>query len=390
MTVKNKYPLPLISDLINQLHGAKYFTKLNVHWGYNNIRIKEDNKWKAVFRANRSLFELLVMFFGLTNCPATFQTMMNEIFQDLIMEGVVCGYIDDILIYTWTLEEHCCISWLVMEQLRKHKLYLWLDKCEFEQTRIEYLSLIISKGQGEMDPVKVAGVVDWPKPQNKKEVQLFLSFTNFYWQFIQDFSHHAQPLFNLTGKNAPWMWGETQQTAFNELKHAVTSQLVLMFADDARPFHIEADSSDFATGTVLSQQSAADKKWHLVAFLSKSLNAVEWNYKIHDKEMLAIICALEEWQHFLGGAQLKFEVWTDHKNLEYFRTAQKLNWRQAQWSLYLSRFDFLLYHKPGDTTSIHLYFCNFDKISIKSRSHLWEYIRIIAELHAASQSELVY
>jgi hypothetical protein len=265
----------------------------------------------------------------LTNSPATFQTMMNEIFQDLIMEGVVCVYIDNILIYTRTLEEQCRISRLVMEWLWKHKLYLRLDKCKFEQTQIEYLGLIISEGQAEMDPVKVAGVADWPKPQNKKEVQSFLGFTNFYRWFIQDFSHHVRPLFDLTGKNAPWTWGEAQQTAFNELKHAVTSQPVLMFADDVRPFRIKADSSDFATGAVLSQESAADKKRHPVAFLSKSLNAVERNYEIHDKEMLAIIRALEEWQHFLEGARLKFEVWTDHKNLEYFRTAQKLNWRQA-------------------------------------------------------------
>jgi hypothetical protein len=186
------------------------------------------------------------------------KTMMNEIFQDLIMEGVVCVYIDDIFIYTRTLEEHRRISRLVMEWLWKHKLSLQLDKCKFEQTRIEYLGLIIYKGQAEMDPVKVAGVADWPKPQNKKEVQSFLGFTNFYQRFIQDFSHHARPLFDLTGKNAPWMWGEAQQTAFDELKRAVTSQPVLMFADDARPFCIEADSSDFATGTVLSQQSAAD------------------------------------------------------------------------------------------------------------------------------------
>jgi hypothetical protein len=178
-------------------------------------------------------------------------------------------------------------------------------------------------------------------------VQLFLGFTNFYQQFIQDFSHHAWLLFDLTSKNAPWTWGEAQQAAFNELKCAVTSQSVLMFADDARPFFIEADSSDFATSAVLSHQSTVDKKWHPVAFLSKSLNMVEQNYKIHDKEMLAIICALEEWQHFLEGAQLKFEVWTDHKNLEYFQTAQKLNLQQAQWSLYLSQFDFLLHHKPG-------------------------------------------
>jgi hypothetical protein len=189
-----------------------------------------------------------------------------------------------------------------MERLRKHKLYLWLDKCKFEQTRIEYLGLTISEGQVEMDPVKIAGIADWPKPQNKKEVQLCLGFTNFYWWFIQDFSYHVWPLFDLTGKNAPCMQGEAQQTAFDELKCAVTSQPVLIFADDAHPYRIEADSSEFATGAVLSQQSAMDKKWHLVAFLSKSLNAVEQNYKIHDKEMLALIRALEEWRRFLEGA----------------------------------------------------------------------------------------
>src|SRR5882762_9148606 len=120
-----------------------------------------------------------------------------------------------------------------------------------------------------------------------------------------------------------------------------------MFPDDDRPFRIEADSSDFATGAVLSQQSPDDDKWHPVAFYSKSLNAVEWNYKIHNKEMLAIIRSLEEWRHFVEGARHKVEIWTDHKNLEYFLTAKKLNRRQAQWSLYLSRFDFAMHHRPG-------------------------------------------
>ena len=134
MTVKNKYPLPLITDLINQLRGAKYFTKFDVRWGYNNVRIREGDEWKAAFRTNRGLFEPLVMFFGLTNSPATFQTMMNDIFQDLIMEGVVCVYLDDILIFTRTLEEHRRVTRIVMERLRKHKLFLRLDKCEFERT----------------------------------------------------------------------------------------------------------------------------------------------------------------------------------------------------------------------------------------------------------------
>ncbi|GLB41131.1 putative retrotransposable element tf2 155 kda protein type 1-like [Lyophyllum shimeji] len=349
MTVKNRYPLPLISEPINNLRGARYFTKLDVRWGYNNVRIKERDEWKATFRTNRGLFEPLVMFFGLTNSPATFQTMMNDIFRDLIAQGVVCVYLDDILIYTKTLKEHRRITRIVLDRLREHRLFLKPEKCEFERTEIEYLGLIISHGTASMDPVKVAGVAEWPTPKNKKEVQSFLGFTNFYRQFICDFFHHARPLFDLTAKDVAWTWGSAQQDAFNALKCAITSQPVLIFPDDDRPFQVEADSSDFATGTVLFQQSPEDGKWHPITFYSKSLNAIERNYEIYDKEMLAIIRALKEWRHFLEGAQHKVEIYTDHKNLEYFLTAKKLNRRQARWSLYLANFDFVLHHRPGRT-----------------------------------------
>ncbi|GLB41978.1 putative retrotransposable element tf2 155 kda protein type 1-like [Lyophyllum shimeji] len=291
ITVKNRYPLPLISELINNLRGARYFTKLDVRWGYNNVRIKEGDEWKAAFRTNRGLFEPLVMFFGLTNSPATFQTMMNDIFRDLIAQGVVCVYLDDILIYTKTLEEHRRITRIVLDRLREHRLFLKPEKCEFERTEIEYLGLIISHGTASMDPVKVAGVAEWPVPKNKKEVQSFLGFTNFYRRFIRDFSHHARPLFDLTAKDVAWTWGSGQQDAFDSLKGAITSKPVLIFPNDDRPFRVEADSSDFAMGR---------------------LNAVERNYEIHDKEMLAIIRALEEWRHFLE-----------------------------------ANFDFVLHHRPG-------------------------------------------
>ena len=346
MTVKNRYPLPLIPELVEKLRGAKYFTKLDVRWGYQNIRIKEGDEWKAAFRCNRGLFEPLVMLYGMTNSPATFQTMMNDIFKDLISRGVVCVYIDDILIFTKDLEEHRRVVREVLDILRKHKLFLRHDKCEFERTRIEYLGLIISDGKVEMDPVKVAGVAEWPTPKSKKEVQQFVGFVNFYRRFILDFSHIARPLYDITG-NAPWKWEKEQQQAFEELRRRVTSAPVLILPTDSDPFRIEADSSDFATGAVLSQYSREDDKWHPVAFLSKSLSAVECNYEIHDKEMLAIIRALEEWRHFAEGAHHKVEIWTDHRNLEYFMTAQKLNRRQARYSLYLSRFDFTLHHRPG-------------------------------------------
>ncbi|GLB33357.1 putative retrotransposable element tf2 155 kda protein type 1-like [Lyophyllum shimeji] len=148
-----------------------------------------------------------------------------------------------------------------------------------------------------------------PIPKNKKEVQSFLGFTNFYQRFIRDFSYHTQP------KDVAWTWGSAQQDAFDALERAITSKPVLIFPDDDHTFQVEADSSDFATGTVLFQQSPEDEKWHPVVFYSKSLNAVERNYEIYDKEMLAIICALEEWRHFLEGAQNKVEIYMDHKNL---------------------------------------------------------------------------
>jgi hypothetical protein len=170
ITRKNQYPLPLIDDLIHWLKDVHYFTKLDVHWGYNNVCIRKGNKWKAVFCTNRGLFEPLVMYFGLTNSPATFQTMINEIFQDLITKGIVSVYLNDILIFTNSLEEHRRITCLVLDCMRDHKLYLRPEKCEFEKTRIEYLSVIISHNKVEMDPVKIAGVADWPTPSNKKEV----------------------------------------------------------------------------------------------------------------------------------------------------------------------------------------------------------------------------
>jgi hypothetical protein len=256
-------------------------------------------------------------------------------------------YLDDILIFTNSLEEHCQITRLVLDRMCKHKLYLRLEKCEFEQTRIEYLGIIILHNKVEMDPVKIAGVVDWPTPSNKKEVQSFIGFINFYQHFIPRFSHHTHALFNLTMKDVRFIWGLLQEDSFMKLMELITLAPVLVFPDDNLPFRLEADGSGIATGAVLSQQNVDDKLWHPVAFLSKVLNPVERNYEIHDTEMLASIQGLEEWRHYLEGTKHPVEIWTDHKNLEYFRVAQKLNRRQAHWSLYLSHFDFTLHHKPG-------------------------------------------
>jgi len=268
MTVKNKYPLPLIPELIAKLCRARYFTKLDVRWGFNNVRIKEGDKWKAAFRTNHGLFEPYIMFFGLMNSPATFQTMMDEILEDLISEGVVVVYLDDILIFTETLDKHWRITHCILELLEKRKLYLHADKCEFEKTTVEYLGVIISHNSVTMDPVKITGVAEWPTPTNKKEVQSFLGFTNFYRRFIKDFSEHACLLFNLTQNDCTWHWKVSKQSVFDKLKESITSAPVLISSDSMKPFCIEADSSDFTIGAVLFQ----DDRWHPVAFFSKSLS----------------------------------------------------------------------------------------------------------------------
>ena len=184
--------------------------------------------------------------------------MMNDIFWELVVEGMVVVYIDDILIFTETLEQHWEVTHRVLKLLEENRLYLKLDKCEFEKTQVEYLGVIISHNSVEMDPAKVTGVAEWPVPSTKKELQSFLGFTNFYRRFIWDFSHHACPLFDLTKNNVKWCWTGEEQLAFDTLKGLITSTLILVSPDNTRPFRIEADSSDFVTGAVLSQQTPED------------------------------------------------------------------------------------------------------------------------------------
>src|SRR5882724_8078709 len=203
-----------------------------VTWGYNYIQIKEGDEWKATFWMNRGLFKPLVMFFGLTNSLATFQTMMNNIFRELIDEGVVVIYMDDILIFGGqTKEEHHIIVVQVLDILCRPRLYLKAEKCTFGQPTVEYLGLILSEGRVEMDPVKVAGIRNWPTLRNVTEVQSFIRFVKFLRRFIQDFLHIAKPLHQLTKKGEMWRWAGDEQKAFEELKWLITSTPILVQPD---------------------------------------------------------------------------------------------------------------------------------------------------------------
>ncbi|GBE89916.1 Transposon Tf2-6 polyprotein [Sparassis crispa] len=348
-TVKNAYPLPLISDLMDQFKGASIFTKMDLRSGYNNVRIKDGDQWKGAFKTNRGLFEPMVMFFGLCNSPATFQMMMNALFKDMIDEGWIVIYMDDILIFSNDLEEHHVRTRRVLQRLKDNDLFLKPEKCFFDVKEVEFLGMIIRENYIGMDPIKLKGIAEWPEPSTVKGVRSFLGFGNFYRKFIANFSDIAKPLTNLTRTAAgspPFEWTTECQTAFDTLKQRFSTAPVLLLPDKVKPFIVESDASKFATGAVL-RQADINGDLHPCAYISQTLNPAEWNYEIYDRELLGIIRALAEWRHYLEGSPHPVEVRSDHKNLTYFRTAQKLNRRQARWSLKLSQFDLHLIHVPG-------------------------------------------
>ena len=286
------------------------------------------------------------MFFGMTNSPATFQAMMNEILRDMINEGKIAAFMDDVLVGTEMEERHDDIVAEVLRRLEENDLYIKLEKCMWKARKIPFLGVIMGEGQVEMEEEKVGRVLKWPTPQCVRDVRKFLGLANYYRRFMKDFAKVALLMNRLTRKDEKWKWGKEQQAAFEQIKAISTTRPVLATPDLNKEFRVEADASNFATGGVLSVK-CKDDLWQPVAFISKALNETERNYEIHNKEMLGVIRCLEVWRHFLEGARVKFEIWTDHKNLEYFMTSQNLNRRQAKWTLYLSRFNFTLKHVPG-------------------------------------------
>ena len=255
-------------------------------------------------------------------------------------------YMDDILIFSDDLATHQLITRHVLSVLKVNNLYLKPEKCTFEALEVEYLGVIVSQGQLKMDLKKIEAILHWPTPKSKKNVQQFLGFVNFYCRFVRDFAKTAQPLYRLCGSSA-WSWTSPENEAFISLRNSVATCPTLALPLDDGPFLVEADSSGFATGAVLSQLQL--NSWCPVAFYSKCLSEVERNYDIHDKKLLSIMRALTEWRKYLHGSPSPFEIHSDHKNLQYFMTNQKLNRRQACWSLELSEFNFTLVHKPGST-----------------------------------------
>ncbi len=259
VTIRNQYPLPLITDLIRDLSNAYIYTKLNVRWGYNNVRIREGDEKKAAFKTRYGLFEPTVMYFGLTNSPATFQTMMNFIYRDTILKHEPLGttihvYMDDIGIATRTnIDDHRRAVHDILKVAQLHNLYFKLEKCLFHSSSMDYLGVILEKGVTRMDPAKIAGVDTWPVPKNATEVQKALGFFNFYCPFIKDFVLIARPLHKLTQKDQEWQWGQDEQQAFDALKKRVTTEPMLAHTKLDEQFKLEVDASGYTVGAVLMQ-----------------------------------------------------------------------------------------------------------------------------------------
>jgi hypothetical protein len=348
ITIPDREPIPLSTQIIDDLQGYDLFTELDLRVGFYNVRIKEGDEWKAAFRTDQGLYEPLVLMMGLKNAPPTFQRVMNILMAPLVLAGKARVYLDNVYIMgrKSQIEQHHADVKEALRIFADNDLYAKPEKCKFDQTTIECLGMIISDGRVAMDPAKVEGVLSWPTPKKVKEVQSFLGFANFYRRFIESFGHLARPLHALTRKDQPWLWQKEQQEAFDELKKRFCTAPVLTRPDTAKPFILETDASDYAVGAILSQKNE-DDEWHPTAYFSKSFTEAERNYEIYDKELGAIVKALEEYQHYLEGAKEPVEILTDHKNLEYFMTAQSLTRRQARWSLFLSRFNFILKHRPG-------------------------------------------
>jgi RNase H-like domain found in reverse transcriptase/Reverse transcriptase (RNA-dependent DNA polymerase)/Integrase zinc binding domain len=345
---KDRYPLPLIRETLSQISRAKWFTKLDVIAAFNKIRIAPGHEWLTAFNTRFGLFEWLVTPFGLTGAPSTFQRFINMTLQEF--QDFVSAYIDDILIFTdGSREEHEQKVVKVLQRLEEAGLHLDIDKCEFSVRSTKYLGFIISAEEGiKMDPDKVKAILEWERPGSVKGIRSFLGFANFYRSFIKDYSTIVAPLIALTKLDAQekkFALTSTALAAFEYLKRAFVTAPILLSYDPDRETVVECDASGMATGGVLMQYDD-NGVLRPVAFMSKKMTPAEVNYEIYDKEMLAIIRCVEEWNAQLVSLQ-QFTIRTDHRNLAYFKEVQKLSERQVRWSQQLSKYNFILEYKPG-------------------------------------------
>ncbi|XP_057985426.1 uncharacterized protein LOC110653506 [Hevea brasiliensis] len=338
VTVKNKYPIPHISDLFDRLGAARWFSKLDLRSGYYQVRIAKGDEPKMACVTRYGAYEFRIMPFGLTNAPATFCTLMNQVYHQFFDHFVVV-YLDDIVVYSRTLDEHLNHLRLVFQELRKHHLFVKKEKCEFAQEEVAFRGHVVGHGQIKMDGAKVRAIEEWEPPKRVPELRSFLGLANYYRRFIPGYSHVAAPLTDLLRKDGPWKWDERVQESFDKLKQALKGEPVLRLPNFTAPFEVHTDASDYAIGGVIMQDR------HPIADESRELNDTERRYTVQEKEMTAVVHCLRTWRHYLLGSC--FVVKTDNVATSYFLTQKKLSPKQARWQAFLGEFDFVMEYKPG-------------------------------------------
>eukprot|EP00253_Pinus_taeda_P012641 PITA_12641 len=338
LTIKNKYPLPRIDELFDQVKGATVFSKIDLRSGYHQIRIKEEDIAKTAFRTRYDHYEFVVLPFGLTNAPATFMCLMNSIFHQYL-DRFVLIFIDDILVYSRTVEEHQEHLRKVLQTLREHQLYAKFSKCDFFKEEIQYLGHVISKEGIAVDPEKIKAIMDWPVPKDVADIRSFMGLAGYYRRFVEGFSKVAFPITSLQKKGKAFQWTPNCQQSFEQLKHLLTTAPILRIADPDKDYVVCTDASKEGVGGVLMQEG------RVVAYESRKLKEHEQKYSAYDLELTAVIHALKMWRHYLVGR--KFLLLTDHHSLTNYFSQPTLNARQARWVDFLSGFDFEIKHLQG-------------------------------------------
>ena len=338
LTVKNRYPLPRIDDLFDQLQGSTFFSKIDLRSGYHQLRVQEDDIPKTAFRTRYGHYEFLVMPFGLTNAPAVFMDLMNRVCKPYLDQFVIV-FIDDILIYSRTKEDHEQHLRLILELLGKEKLYAKFSKCEFWLREVHFLGHVINDKGIHVDPAKIEAVKNWEAPKTPSEIRSFLGLAGYYRRFIKNFSKIALPLTALTQKEKKFEWGELQTKAFEELKRRLCDAPILSLPDGTEDFVVFCDASIQGLGCVLMQR---DK---VIAYASRQLKVHEKNYTTHDLELGAVVFALKIWRHYLYGT--KCTIFTDHKSLQHIFDQKELNMRQRRWVELLNDYDCDIKYHPG-------------------------------------------
>jgi len=340
----NRRPLPLINELRDRVQGARIFTKIDLKAVFHHIQVKEGDEWKTAFRTRYGLYEYTVMPFGLANAPATFQDAMETIFRDMLDRGLLI-YMDDFLIYSETEEDHIQIVLEVLRRLKENNFAIAPVKCLWHASRVEFLGYIISSEGIEMALDEIETILEWPKLEWKQDVQMFLGFANFYRQFFERFARKMMPITDLLRNGVPYELSHECAKAFQNFKDQVTKAPILKRFEPMRQIVVETDASDFACGAVLSCVIAG--RLHPIAFYSRRMDKAEIDYYIHDNELLTIVAALKEWRRYLDGAHHQIQIYTDHKNLEYFTTTKILNRWEARWAQELAGYDFKIFYRPG-------------------------------------------